>query len=469
MTARYQLVVIGAGPAGMAAAALAARRGARVLLLDENTGPGGQVYRAVETAPAGSDVLGPDYERGELLAQDLRSSGADYVPGATVWRLGRSGDLSTPERIEVGYTQGGRAQMIRVPHVLVATGAMERPMPIPGWTLPGVMTVGAAQTILKSEAMVFDGAVFAGTGPLLWLAAAQYVRAGGVPRAILDTTPIANRLRTLKHLSLMFDRMSLVKKGLAWIKEIKRAGVPVYRGVRTLEARGDSRLRSVTFRTSGARRTLETEHLLLHQGVVPNTQMTLGAGCAHRWDDAQLCWRPELGDFFETSIPGIRVAGDGGGIEGAEAAEHQGRLAGLAVLADLGLISMGERDTLGGAHLRAIAAERMFRPFLETLYRPADGYRIPADPDTLVCRCEEVTAGEVRQCVRLGAQGPNQLKAYCRAGMGPCQGRMCASTVSEIIAQERGTLVPRVGYLRPRPPVKPVTLGELADMDVETD
>lgn len=469
MSPPFHLAVIGAGPAGMAAAALAARRGARVLVLDENPAPGGQIFRAVEGTPTSADILGPDYERGRLLAQDLRSSGAEYLAGAMVWRLGRSGELSTPDRIEVGYTHQGRARMIRVAHAIIATGAMERPMPVPGWTLPGVMTVGAAQTILKAEAMAFDGAVFAGTGPLLWLAAAQYVRAGMRPRAVLDTTPPINRLRALKHMPAVLDRMDLVKKGLGWMREIKRAGVPVYRGVRGLDARGDSRLRSVTFRASAGRRTLETEHLLLHQGVVPNTQLGLGAGCTHRWDEGQLCWRPELGDWFETSIPGIRIAGDGGGIEGAIAAEHQGRLAGFAVLADLGLISVGERDTLGGAHQRAVQAERLLRPFLETLYRPADAFRIPQDDDVTVCRCEEVTAGEIRQCVRLGAEGPNQLKAYCRAGMGPCQGRMCSLTVSEIIARERGTLVPRVGFLRPRPPVKPLTLGELADMELAED
>jgi NADPH-dependent 2,4-dienoyl-CoA reductase/sulfur reductase-like enzyme len=383
--------------------------------------------------------------------------------------MGKTGDLATSDRLEVAFTQAGRARLVRTPHVLIATGAMERPMPVPGWTLPGVMTVGAAQTILKSEGLAFEDAVFAGTGPLLYLAAAQYIRAGMRPRAILDTTPVSNRIRALRYLSLAFDRMDALGKGLTWMREIRQAGVPVHRRVRGVEARGDSRLRSVTFRASGMRRTLETDHLLLHQGVVPNTQLALAAGCAHRWDPAQLCWRPELGDWFETTIPGIRIAGDGGGIEGAEAAEHQGRLAGLAVLADLGLISMGERDTLGGAHLRAVALERQFRPFLETLYRPADAFRIPQDPDTIVCRCEEVTAGEIRQCARLGCQGPNQLKAFCRAGMGPCQGRMCSLTVAELIADERGTLVPRVGYLRPRPPIKPMTLGELAEMAVEDD
>ncbi|PIW26649.1 MAG: hypothetical protein COW30_14190 [Rhodospirillales bacterium CG15_BIG_FIL_POST_REV_8_21_14_020_66_15] len=310
--------------------------------------------------------------------------------------------------------------------------------------------------------------MFAGLGPLLYLAAAQYVRAGVKPLAILDCTPAGNRLRALRHLSAAFDRLDLLRKGLGWLGEIRRAGVPIHRGVTAIQARGDSRLRSVTFARGRGRRTvLETEHLLLHQGVVPNTQLALAAGCAHRWDMSQLCWRPEVGDGLRTSVPGIRIAGDGGGIEGAEAAEHQGRLAALAVLADLGIISEGERNTLSGAHLRAVTAERRLRPFLETLYRPPDALRIPPDDDTVVCRCEEVTAGEVRRCVRLGCQGPNQLKAFCRAGMGPCQGRMCALTVSEIIARERETLVARVGFLRPRPPVKPVTLGELAAMEAD--
>ncbi|MEK9673539.1 MAG: (2Fe-2S)-binding protein [Rhodospirillaceae bacterium] len=154
----------------------------------------------------------------------------------------------------------------------------------------------------------------------------------------------------------------------------------------------------------------------------------------------------------------------GGGIQGAVLAKHQGR---LAALASLKVISEGERNTLCTGRLRAVINDRMFRPFLDTLFRPLDRFRIPADPDVVVCRCEEVTAGQVRACVRLGCQGPNQLKSFCRADMGPCRGRLCGLTVSEIMAAERSTAVGRIGHCRLRPPVKPVTLGDLAALEMD--
>ena len=188
MSARYHLAVIGAGPAGLAAAVLADELGLGVVLLDEQSSPGGQIYRAIETSPlSGSGILGGDYDAGRALVERLRESRVDYLEGAAVWQVSPG--------LEIGYTRRGSAALVKVPQVILATGAMERPFPIPGWTLPGVMTAGAAQVLLKSAGLAASGAVFAGCGPLLYLAAWQYLRAGVPVMAVLDTTPWANYLR----------------------------------------------------------------------------------------------------------------------------------------------------------------------------------------------------------------------------------------------------------------------------------
>ena len=180
----YDLVVIGAGPAGMAAATLAAGKGASTLLVDENPGPGGQIYRGITTTPLQEKaLLGVDYWRGDAIATAFRNSEAAYLPSATVWQAAKG--------FELGISAHGKTRMIHARRVIGATGALERPFPIPGWTLPGVMTAGAAQTLLKASGIAMDGrVVLAGSGPLLWLIAAQYLAAGRPIEAILDLSLI---------------------------------------------------------------------------------------------------------------------------------------------------------------------------------------------------------------------------------------------------------------------------------------
>jgi NADPH-dependent 2,4-dienoyl-CoA reductase/sulfur reductase-like enzyme len=188
LASSYELVVIGGGPAGLAAAALAARAGVSTVLFDENPGVGGQIYRAITSTPvADRAVLGEDYWDGAALVDEAKVSGALIVNGATVWSLDR-------QRL-VGVSIGGKARVIEAGRVIIATGSQERPFPIPGWTLPGVMTAGAAQTALKAQGLVLgERTIVAGSGPLLWLLAAQTLRAGGKIDAILDTTPRRNWL-----------------------------------------------------------------------------------------------------------------------------------------------------------------------------------------------------------------------------------------------------------------------------------
>jgi NADPH-dependent 2,4-dienoyl-CoA reductase/sulfur reductase-like enzyme len=448
----YDVVVIGAGPAGLAATAAAAEAGLSTLLLDENAGPGGQVWRAIASTPVTDrDRLGSDYWAGADLVQAVRSSAAEIIQRATVWSLDR--------HLEVGISVGGVSAFVKARRVILATGALERPFPIPGWTLPGVMTAGAAQTMLKSSGLVPDGrTVIAGQGPLLWLLAAQILRLGGRIDRILDTTERWNYLAALPH-AFAFTTSPYFTKGLAMMREV-RAKVPVVSGVSELEAAGEGQLATVTYAAGSRRETVPAELLLLHQGVVPNVNLAMAAGIEHRWDDRQLCWSPVLDGCGNTSVAGIAIAGDGAGIGGAGAAIVRGRIAARAVVEALAPAAAAKLAPM--PTLRAVLAQaERGRVFLDTLFRPTPRFRIPQG-DTIVCRCEEVTANDILDAVAIGATGPNQLKAYRRAGMGPCQGRLCGLTVTELMAQARGKSPQEIGYYRLRTPVKPITLAELA-------
>jgi NADPH-dependent 2,4-dienoyl-CoA reductase/sulfur reductase-like enzyme len=445
----YELAIIGGGPAGLAAAALAARAGVQTVLFDENPGVGGQIYRAITATPVKDrKVLGDDYWAGVALADEARASGAVIATGATVWSLDPT--------LKVGVSIAGGARLIQARRVIIATGSLERPFPIPGWTLPGVMTAGAAQTALKAQGLVPLGrTIMAGAGPLLWLLAAQLLRVGAKIEAILDTAPRSNWVRAAMYLP-DFALSPYWSKGLALLREVK-AKVPVIR-TSHIEARGEGRLREVVH--DGHHQPADL--LLLHQGVVPNVNLAMSVGLEHRWNGRQLCFEPVLDKDFASSVPGIAVAGDGAGIGGGTAAAERGRIAALAAVRAL---KPGAAVPDSQTVRQALAREEMGRAFLDQLYRPADSLRQP-EGETVVCRCEEVTAKQVRDMAAIGCEGPNQMKAFLRCGMGPCQGRLCGLTVTELIAEVRGTAPAEVGYYRLRPPVKPVTMAELASLPI---
>jgi NADPH-dependent 2,4-dienoyl-CoA reductase/sulfur reductase-like enzyme len=448
----YDVAVIGAGPAGLAAAATCAHAGCATVLFDEAATLGGQIYRSIDETPLHEHaVLGESYWRGRTLVDAFRASGAQYVAGATVWSL-------TPDR-EIGVAYGGGSTLTHAKRVILCTGALERPFPIPGWTLPGVMTVGAAQTLLKASGLVASGrTVLAGCGPLLWLLAAQYLRSGATLEAILDTTARENRPRALPH-ALPFMFSGYFAEGLALMREVKRR-VRVIPGITSLRAIGENKVSAAAYSTGGEEKTIPVDNLFLHHGVVPNVNLAMAAGVEHRWDESQLCWVPQVDRDGNSNIDGVAIAGDGAGIAGAEAARWRGMVAAMAAVRAIG------RNIPRSAEERArreLARSLRGRRFLDELYRPAKNFRMPAH-DTIVCRCEEVTASDINATVALGCPGPNQMKAFLRCGMGPCQGRLCGLTVTELIAAGRNVHPGEIGYYRLRAPVKPITVQELATL-----
>ena len=456
------LVIIGAGPAGLSAAATAHALGLDALILDEQPTAGGQIHRNVERVteqrPADLAFLGRDYAGGRALAR--AASAVERRQGATVWHIGQ---MTRSHGRQVVWSEAGRAQKVDARTVLLATGAMERPVPIPGWTLPGVTTVGALQTVLKQSGIYPTGrVVLAGSGPLLMLLATQYAAAGVPIEAILDTTPPGGLNRAMPWLPLaMVGARRTMLKGRRLRATYGRAAHQVWHGVTNIRAEGEGALRVVRFTdASGVERELAADTLALHEGVIPNPQLPRLVKAEHVWDDRQRCFRPVLDAYGLCSAPGVYLAGDGGGILGADAAEASGRVAAATVALSLGRIAEAERDLRVAPDLNRLTGQRWLRRFLDAMFPPPDWIGRMAD-ESFVCRCEEVRAADLRK-VAGHAQGPNQLKAYTRAGMGPCQGRMCGHTVTEVLAEAKAMAPGDVGYYHIRPPAKPVTIEELA-------
>ncbi len=458
MNPRYDVIVVGSGPAGMAAAHTSSSHGARVLVLDEQRAVGGQIYRAIEsTREAESPELGKSYFDGMQLAKEFRQSQVDYVTEAKVWQVSK-------ER-EVGYSKDGKACLLSAPEIILATGAQERPFPVLGWTLNGVMTAGAAQILLKESSIGVENAVFVGTGPLFYLVVHQYLEAGISVQAVVDTTPILNYWKALPHLPTALHKVSKLFEGWQWKRQISRSSVPLIKNIDQIRIVGSESVSGIDYRQKGRWQSLETNHVLLHQGVVPNINLSRAAGCDILWHPRQCCWHTRVDDWYQSTVSGISVVGDGVAIGGGIAACHSGRIAALGALARLGKITETTRNAKAQDDRAALTAELRIRPFLDTLFRPADHFRIPVQDETVVCRCEEISVAQVREVYEVGCDGPNQLKSFSRCGMGPCQGRFCGITVSEMIAHYSGKPVDKVGYYRLRPPVKPLLLKELANLN----
>lgn len=449
----FDLAVVGAGPAGMAAAALAGELGLSTVVLDEQPAPGGQIYRNIERA-RGASLSGSNYQKGADLARAFRATSLDYRPETGVWHIETEPDA--PCRLWL--LRNARVGQVRARRVLLATGATERPVPVPGWTLPGVMTVGALQILLKAAGVVPDApVVLAGNGPLLYLTAVQLAASNVRVAAVLDTAARHDRRAALPHLP-GFVASGMWRAGMSLLRDFRAVGPHVVRNVTEVEIEGEDCARAIRYRTEdGQSGTIPAAIVGLHEGVVPATSLARAIGCDHAWDAVQSTFRPQIDTWGQSTVAAVQIVGDGAGIAGADAAPLAGRIAVLEAARVLGRLTPAERDRRATPLRRALGRILRGRPFIDTLYAPRLARGPLADP-VIVCRCEEVTAGAVRAAAATGASGPNQIKAFLRCGMGPCQGRFCALTVTRLIAEASGVPEAEVGTFRLRPPVKPIPL-----------
>lgn len=462
MSNRRDLIIIGAGPAGMGAFHQAVRLGLNVLLLDEQSQPGGNVYRRLldneRYRPQFVQCLGFGYRKGVGIISDQALSADNYVAGAMVWNIDPDG--------RVAFRKGEKVEVVEAHRILITSGAMERPVPVPGWVLPGVMSVGAVQTMLKaSQVIPSSPPVIVGSGPLVFLLAHQLINLGVPPKAVLLTGPLmghkagwCDKLRGLR-------RFKALLSGLSSIAQTLRAASKVYSNVADIEISGGEHAEAISFSANSEYHCLEASQVFLHEGIVPNTTLSQAAGCVHFWNEERVCWEPDTDEWGKTSQAAIYVAGDSQRIWGADVAPVSGAIAALSIARDVGKINASDLAKSAKPLFQILKGEADFRSFLDRKFAPPQFVRHQIPDSTVVCRCQNICAGEIRKMAQIECVGANQAKAFTRCGMGHCQGRMCGTVVTEIMASALHRSHEEIGYYRVRPPIRPLSLAQLATLD----
>jgi NADPH-dependent 2,4-dienoyl-CoA reductase/sulfur reductase-like enzyme len=462
--AEPELAIVGAGPTGLAAAVTAARTGVHVTLIDEYPQPGGQYLKGIH--PSAGERMPLAKRQGLRLLEELNHLDVDLRSQTLVWGIE---DL----RLAIFGSQG--LQWLQPQAVIVATGARELVLPFPGWTLPGVMTLGAAQILAKAHAVLPGKRILlAGSGPLLLALADELIRRGAHLVAVLEATHPGQWMPYAPLIRGNWDRL---KEAGSYLSSLLRARIPYRFGQIAIKALGERQLEAVVVARldhqgrpiPGSQETLEADALCIGFGFIPNIEVTQLAGCDHEFDAWRGGWVPRVSETLETSLPGLYAAGEAAGIGGASAALLEGRIAGLAAAQRLGYLSKSDLESELASLAPTLRQSQRFARMLNTLFKP--GFELDAitTDETIVCRCEEVTVGEVRAAIRQSrAEEPPQLgidldslKTWTRVGHGPCQGRTCGPLLARLIARETGQILEAVGNFRVRPPLKPVPLGIL--------
>ncbi|MEJ0079268.1 MAG: NAD(P)/FAD-dependent oxidoreductase [Alphaproteobacteria bacterium] len=446
-----KVAIVGAGPAGIAAADVLAAHGVAVTVIDEGRDAGGQIYRRARAGlKLDVDALlsaeAANYRDFHAAFDRLRSR-IDYRPQTLAWGV---------DEKRLHTVCAGIADTVAFDALILATGATDRVLPVPDWTLPGVFTLGGAQVLLKEHGcLIGPRIVFCGSSPLLYLAAGQYRAMGAEVVAVLDTTPFASKVGAAPDLLAAPQTFA---RGVRYMNALRRAGVPIHHGVTLVAFEGADGVERVRFRDrSGREHVVACDAVAYGFGLKPETQLAELAGAELRYDPVFRQWLPHA-DGEGRCGSGVYVAGDGATIGGAQAAALTGKLAACAVLDDF---RIGVRDIDRAAARRQVTRLRRFQRGLARAFAwPVDAIR-RLDDCTMVCRCEGITAGELRASISadFGPTEVNRLKAVTRCGMGRCQGRFCGLAAAELTAQAMDMPLAAVGRLRAQAPVKPIPLA----------
>ena len=451
-----RIVVVGAGPAGVRAAQALAEVGLRPVLIDEGQRDGGQIYRRQPDGFTRSyaKLYSSEAAKAKRLHRefDALRGRIDYRGNTLAWNVTAS---------ELHVVREQQAATVPFDAIVICAGATDRLLPVPGWQHAGCYSLGAAQIALKAQACAIGArTVFLGSGPLLYLAAKQYAEAGAGVAAVLDTAPPA---RSWAAISGMLARPKLVLRGLAMMRALRRAGVPVLQGVRPVAIDGDDEqgVSAVRVRDArGAEHRFAADAVALGWHLRAETQLADLARCEFDFEPQSRQWLPRIDADGRSSVQGVYLAGDGVRILGADGAEAAGRLAALAAMADRGHAAGAALYQKEAAQLRrTLQWMDRFRSGVISAFPWPHQHTAALPDEAIVCRCEAITAGELRRSVgELGSREVNRAKAFSRVGMGRCQGRYCGHAGAEIVAAAAGVSIESVGRLRTQAPVKPLLM-----------
>ena len=443
------LLIIGSGPSGLSAAIAAASAGASVTIVDERHSAGGQFYKQPNTSSARRELEGDRQasDGAALIAQAL-ALGVTILGGVTVWGAAHDED-GLPV---IGCLGPDGAFYCHPKMLIIGTGAFERPAPIKGWTLPGVMTAGAAQTLLRSYATLPGKRVLiAGNGPLNMQVASEIVKAGGTVLQLVERAA-APWTRPVESAALLRHDPALAIKGMKEIARLQQAGVKFAWRSEVTEIHGDERVRSVTVSGPKGTATLEVDTVLLGGDFTSSNELSRLLGCAHSVrEDGTL--QAVCGSDGESSLKHIHIVGEASRFGGAHVAMAAGRLAGLAIARKLGL--KAEPDA---AAERKLSRATAFQAALWKLFAPTTPETFVSDA-TIACRCESVLAGTLKGTADASPPDIATLKRLTRAGMGRCQSRYCSRTLTKLAGKP---LNDTNGLLAPQMPLRPIPLAALA-------
>ncbi|HEX7300537.1 MAG TPA: NAD(P)/FAD-dependent oxidoreductase [Solirubrobacteraceae bacterium] len=458
------MLVAGGGPAGLAAAADAAAAGLAVGLVDERVALGGQIFKQPGPGCEVRDphALGPDHVRGRRLIDAAVASGARV--------LLRTAVVAVKGEAVVLVAEGEHARTVTARRLLLAAGAHDRPVAFPGWTLPGVLTAGGAQTLVKTQRVLpGDRMAFAGSGPLALAFPAQLHGYGAGVALVLEAGPAPRAGDVARMLAAAPGNAGLLRDAARYRGRLLRARIPLrYRRI-VVRAEGDGRVESVTHAAvdadwrviAGTEETVAADVLCVGYGFVASVELARLAGCALAYDEDRGGPVVMVDEWMRTTVPGVLAAGDGTGVDGSHVAVDEGRLAAIGAALELGRIDETGARRTAAAIRRRLARKRAFARALRPMHRVGPGLYELADHDTVVCRCEEVRRAELDEAIATSPD-PGVVKALTRAGMGLCQGRNCQRQVAAMIAARYGGAVAEVPQATPRLPARPVALAAMA-------
>lgn len=468
MSDLYELVVIGAGPGGMEAFLSASENGVRTALIDNYPQPGGQYFMRIP------QTFKVDYENktetaGRNLVNQVLHGPMSKVFNCLVWGLFQQEDHSWL----VALYGKDTPKYIRSKNLIIASGSYDTPIAFPGWTLPGVITSGGTLVLLKNQRVAAGKrALISGTGPLLFSVAAHLAEAGVEVVAVCESNHIIPR--GLKHAFTMLKQWDRLTEGAKYMSTMMKHKVPYKIGYSVIEAKGSGQVEEATIARldkSGrpipnTQKTFKVDLVVSGYSLTPNTGLPRLVDCEMTYQRGKGGWVPVRDEDFQTSLPGVFVIGDGAGIGGAENARLEGKIAGIAVACKTGHVSQTKAKQLREEINPKLHRQQRFGDLLSDLFTPPQGLVSLLHDDTIVCRCEEITLGEVKDAIQKGARSIGEVKMLTRTGMGNCQGRMCEHTVAEIIANtlaEEGITREKAGYYSIRPPLHPLPQKFLAE------
>ena len=468
---KTQLIVIGAGPGGIQAAITASELGLKVTLIDSQASAGGQYFKQI---PQEFNIHETSYhqEQASKLFGQLKNSTVKFLdrtlvwgifhnPKSNLWHLTLQGE-NCPSRIETAF-------------VIIATGAYDRSIPFPGWDLPGVITAGSAQIMIKNQGVLPGKRVIvSGTGPLQLAATSNLIEAGAKVLSVLECNQNLF-FRGIPHLPSIWGQWRRLKEGFQYAKNLIKTKTPYRIGWSVIKADGNDKVEEVTFGKLDREgypipksfQNIAVESIVVGYGLTPSTEFFRLLDVEMLYSKAEGIFLPKRNDFFQTSAPGIYAVGDCAGIGGANLAMLEGKIAAIDVAIQSGKTNSITVETTLIQIDKKLKREQSFARMLGEIFSLPEGLFSLARTDTIICRCEQISLAEVKEAISFGAQSVTDIKNITRSGMGNCQGRTCGSILTQLLARAARYKPEVCHYLNVRPPIHPVLVEIIEEETTE--